>query len=443
MKKLKQLREDRADKLNQFEALTKAAEGRELTEQETESLATLNTEIETLDKEIKKLEGIEATNKRIASERAVGPVQDNASEVRELSKFSYRKAAKDVSRNNFKGAVEGFEKEIAEEARKEAREAGITEELQGQILIPARMIEYGKQSRLLDVATEGADLVRTEYKPMIPSLRIEPVVDRLGITKYTGLKGNIKIPRSTNEATFVWETENSSADEFTLTFDAIDLSPKRLAGYTDISGQMLVQSEEITEAYLRNKIQYGLAAALDTAVLAGPTGGNSPVGILNYSGVNVVSLGTSGGDITYGALVAMVTAPMADNGREGREGWVFNTNGLASLSLTPLQASGVEGNFILKPGDRSLWGRPFIVTNRIPSNLAETATGLSGMIYSSNWSSAILATWGGVGILFDPYTQALTNKLRIVVNTYADVDIEHPEEFAIIKDWNTTLPDLT
>jgi TolA-binding protein len=116
MKKLKQLREDRADKLNQFEALTKAAEGRELTEQETESLATLNTEIETLDKEIKKLEGIEATNKRIASERAVGPVQDNASEVRELSKFSYRKAAKDVSRNNFKGAVEGFEKEIAEEA---------------------------------------------------------------------------------------------------------------------------------------------------------------------------------------------------------------------------------------------------------------------------------------------------------------------------------------
>jgi HK97 family phage major capsid protein len=443
MKKLKQLREDRADKLNQFEALTKTAEGRELTEQETESLSKLNDEIETLDKEIKKLEGIEATQKRIAAQNAVGPAQDNASEIRELSKFSYRKAAKDVSRNNFKGAVEGFEKEIAEEARKEAREAGITEELQGQILIPARMIEYGRQSRLLDVATEGADLVRTEYKPMIPSLRIEPVVDRLGITKYTGLKGNIKIPRSTNEATFVWETENSSADEFTLTFDAIDLSPKRLAGYTDISGQMLVQSDEITEAYLRGKIEYGIAAALDTAVLAGPTGGNSPVGILNYSGVNVVSLGTSGGDITYGALVAMVTAPMADNGRDGREGFVFNTNGLASLSLTPMQASGVEGNFILKPGDRTLWGRPFIVTNRIPSNLAETATGLSGMIYSSNWKSAILATWGGVGILFDPYTQALVNKLRIVVNTYADVDIEHPEEFAVIKDWNTTLPELT
>jgi hypothetical protein len=65
------------------------------------------------------------------------------------------------------------------------------------------------------------------------------------------------------------------------------------------------------------------------------------------------------------------------------------------------------------------------------------------LIYSSNWKSAILATWGGVGILFDPYTQALVNKIRIVVNTYADVDIEHPEEFAVVKDWVTTLPALT
>lgn len=446
MKKLKQLREDRADKFNQFEALTKAAEGRELTDDETNKLAALNDEIEAMDKDIKKLEGIEATNKRIAKEKAaaaaVGAPQDNAAEEKDLSKFSYRKAVADISRNNYKGQVEGFEKEIAEEAIKECREAGV-DVPQGQLLIPSRMIQYGKKERLLDVATEGADLVRTEYRPMIPSLRIEPVVDRLGITKYTGLKGNIKIPRSTNEATFVWETENSSADEFTLTFDAIDLSPKRLAGYTDISGQMLVQSNEITESYLRGKIEYGIAAAIDTAVLAGPTGGNSPVGILNYAGVNVVSLGSSGGDMTYGALVAMIAAVEADNGRDGNSGFVMNSNGFASLALTPYQAAGTEGNFILKPETTNLWGRRFIVTNRIPSDLTETATGLSAMIYSSNWKSAILATWGGVGILFDPYTQALVNKIRIVVNTYADVDIEHPEEFAVVKDWNTTLPALT
>lgn len=442
MKNLKQKIEDRADKLEKFEALTTAAEGRELTEVELSSLDTFETEIAQLDKEIKSLEAIANRKKAIAAAKGLGAPQDNKSENAELSQFSYRKAVQSISKNNYKGEVEGFEREMAQEAVKECVEAGV-DVPQGQLLIPSRMITYGREQRLLDVATEGADLVRTEYKSMIPSLRIEPVVDRLGITKYTGLKGNIKIPRSTNEATFVWETENSSADEFTLTFDAIDLSPKRLAGYTDISGQMLVQSNEITEQYLRSKIEYGIAAAIDTAVLAGPTGGNSPVGILNFSGVNVVSLGTSGGDMTYGALIAMIAAVSADNGRDGNAGWVFNTNGFASLANTPYQAGGVEGNFILKPEQTSLWGRKFMVTNRIPSDLTETATGLSGMIYSSNWKSAILATWGGVGILFDPYTQALVNKLRIVVNTYADVDIEHPEEFAVIKDWDTSVPDPT
>jgi len=448
MKKLKKAQEDRADKINKFEALTTLAEGRELTDDEMNQLATLEDEIQEIDKEIKKMEGITARQRAIAAAKASGPAQDNASENKELSRFSYAKAVKTISRNNFKGSVEGFEKEMAEEAIKECAEAGV-EVPQGQLLIPSRLIDYGRnnndelQKRLLDVATEGADLVRTEYKPMIPSLRIPLVADRFGVTKYNGLKGNIKIPRETNEATFVWETENSSADEFTLTYDAIDLSPKRLAGYTDISGQMLVQSTEITESYLRGKIEYGIGAALDAALISGPTGGNNPVGILNFSGVNVVSLGSSGGDITYGAIVALIAAVAADNGRDGNSGFVFNSNGFASLALTPMQTGGTEGNYILKPGTDTLWGHKFAVTNRIPSDLTETATGLSAMIFSSNWKSAILATWGGVGILFDPYTQALVNKLRIVVNTYADVDIEHPEEFAVIKDWNTTLPALT
>jgi len=361
-----------------------------------------------------------------------------------LKRYSYRKAFEDISNGGRGlGQVKGFEKEIAEEAIKEAREAGV--EPKGNILIPSRMVKYGTdpEKRLLDVATEGADLVRPEYRPMIQSLRINPVVDQLGVTKYTGLKGNIKIPRSTNDATFVWETENSSADEFTLTFDAIDLSPKRLAGYTDVSGQMLVQSEEITEAYLRSKIEYGIAAAIDSAFISGATGGNNPVGILNYSGVNVISLGSSGGDITYGALVAMIAAVAADNGRNGNSGFLMNTDGFAALARTPYQTGGLEGNFILQPGMSTFWGHKYVVSNFVPNTLTETATGLSGLIYSSNWKSAILATWGGVGILFDPYTQALVNKVRIVVNTYADVDIEHPEEFAVIKDWNTTLPATT
>lgn len=445
MKTLKELLENRADKAAAFETLFEKAKKEALSEAEEKQLDSIEAELKSLDEQIEKLEGREKRAAKLAAEKArkaVGAIQDNASEIKELNRYSYVKAFADI-RNNGRGlgSVQGFEKEIAEEAIKEAREAGV--DPVGNILIPSRMVAYGKEQRLLDVDTEGADVVRTEYKPIIASLRIMPVVDKLGITKYTGLKGNIKIPRSTNEATFAWETENSSADEFTLTFDSIDLAPKRLAGYTDVSGQMLVQSQEVTEAYIRTKIEQGLALAIDQAVVSGPTGGNNPVGILNYTGVNAVSLGTSGGDMTYGALVAMLSSVLADNGRDGNSGFLMNTNGFAALARTPYQASGVEGNFILKPGDTNFWGHKYVISNVMPSDLTETTTGLSGMIFSSNWKSAILATWGGVGILFDPYTQALTNKIRIVVNTYADVDVEHPEEFCVVKDWNTTLPATT
>jgi HK97 family phage major capsid protein len=147
--------------------------------------------------------------------------------------------------------------------------------------------------------------------------------------------------------------------------------------------------------------------------------------------------------MTYGALVALLTAPMVDNARDGNSGWLFNTDGFAALLRTPRQSSGVEGNFILNPQDTTLFGHPYVVSNRVPNDLTETTTALSAIIFSTNWSSAILATWGGVGILFDPYTQALVNKVRVVVNTYADVDIAQPQEFAASKDWVTTVPALT
>lgn len=447
MDKLKAKREERADKEQKFEALVEAAKSRALTTEEETLLDTLEKDMQKLDTEIKSLEDREKRAQVIAAKKAaagVGAPQDNASENREMSQYSYAKAFKDVhnKRAGKLGEVKGFEKEMHEEAQKEADECGI--QLQGNISVPSRFMQIGKQTRApLSVATEGTDVVETVYGGLIPVLHPEPLVTRLGITVLSGLRGNLQWPRETNDLALNWETETGAADETTPTFDKIDLTPHRLAGYTDVTMQMLVQSPFVLEPWIRNKLQYAYARAIDNAVLNGSGISPVPLGILNYPGVNLVSLGSSGGDITYGALVQMIAMPAADNAREGNSGFVFNTNGLASLALTPYQAGGIEGNFILKPDTTTLWGHKFIVSNAIPSNLTETTTNLSAMIFSPRWQSAILGTWGGVDILFDPYTQALNGTVRFVVNTFADVEIEHPEEFAIIKDWNTTLPATT
>ncbi len=125
MKNLKAKIEERADKESKFEALVVAAEGRELTELETSQLSTLEDDIKKLDAEIAPLQSISDRKAKIASKKAasaVGAVQDNFSEDKEMSRFSYNKAFADI-RNNGKGlgSLKGFEQEIFEEAVKEAK----------------------------------------------------------------------------------------------------------------------------------------------------------------------------------------------------------------------------------------------------------------------------------------------------------------------------------
>lgn len=451
--KIKAKKEQRVAKETEFEALVKKAETQELTADEQKKLDDIETELQELDAEIKKMESIEARKKQIALRQAaaVGAPQDNASEIREMKKFEFTRAMGQIhneSKGIRNGTVSGLEKEIFDEATAEYKAAGVESELCGNIRIPSRMIQLGKQQaqeRLLNVATEGSDVVETEYGGLIGSLRIEPVVDRLGATKLTGLRGNLKWPRSNNDLELVWETETSDSDELTPTFDAVDLSPKRASGFVDVSIQMMKQSPFVMESFVRGKLQYAGEATIDKAALAGPTGGNSPVGILNYSGVTVVSLGTNGGDMTYGALLAMISEAQQDNARDGNSGFVMNPAGFYALGRTPMQASGVEGNFILKPAtEKTIFGHKYIVTNRMPANLTKgSGSALSAIIYSPRWASLIIGMWGGMDILYDPYTQAQKATVRFHVNMFADVDVEHPEEYVVVKDWITTTPATT
>lgn len=444
--KLKAKLEQRVDKEHKFETLVAAAAGRELTTEEQTELDTLEREIETLDKEITSLEAIEERAKKIAKRkmeaRASGDqsLNPNASEEREASKFMFAKAFKSI---HAKKPVEGLEREIYDEAVREAESTG--QSISGNIAIPSRFIKFKGEKRLLDVATEGTDVVFTEYGGLIPILNPDPVATRMGITVLRGLNGNVQWPRHNGDVAFGWETETSDLNETTPTFDNISISPKRVGGYVDVSMQMLKQSIFVMEPWLRNILSNRYALTVDTALINGQ-GGNEPTGILNYAGVNNVSLGSgSANGITYAAVLEMIRAVKAANTRTGSQGWIMNSDGQFALARTPKQTNGVEGNFILDPEKTTLIGRRFEVSEQVPSNLSEGGqTDLSALIYSSNWSSAILGMWGGFEMLFDPYTQAVGGKVRFVCNAFLDIEFEHAEEFSMIKDWDASdLPAIT
>ena len=453
MKTVKELNDDRVETLDKIETLLKAAEKAPLTKEQKAEFDSLEAVAQELEADIKRAEQIEARQKAIAKSKidsgasAIGAVQDNASEEKEYEaiakRFSVGRAFK--AANNKKN-IDGVEAEVYEIAKAEAKESGI--ELTGNIAIPQKFIQIGKR-KALTVGTEGADVVFTEYGgKVIPYLNPEPVADKLGVTFLQGLNGNVQWPRETGDLAFAFETETSDVDETTPTFDNVSISPKRFGGYVDITLQMLQQSVFMVDPWIRNKLNLRYAITVDKQIFNGSGSGNETTGLFNISGVNILSTGSgSANDMTYKALLSMKRDTKVANARVGRAGWVTNAYGEFALYNTPLQGSGVEGNFILNANTPAgtLVGNPFYTSEIIKSDFSEgSQTDLCGIAYSSNWGGLIAGFWGGLDILFDPYTQRLGGKVRFVVNSFMDVDVEQPLEFAICKDWDASdLPALT
>ncbi len=448
MDNLKAKREERVVLEDAYATLANKAKEKTLAADEVKTLDGLDKQITQLDEQIEVLERAEKRAAEIVKRQAsaVGAVQDNASENKEFSKiskhYSIAKQIQGIAEKKDRFHNEGMEAEMYQEAVKEAKESGVS--ISGNIAIPSKFIKIGKQKAALNVGTEGADVVATDFMGLIPVLNPNPVVSQLGITVMTGLRGDVQWPRHSTDVGFSWETETSNVDESVPAYDNIKVQPKRTGMYVDVTSQMMLQSSFVLEQHLRNIITRRYELTVDDAVLIGG-GSNEPVGILNYSGVNVLSLGTgSANNMTYGALISMIRDVKAANSRVGSAGFVTSANGEFALANTPKQTSGVEGNFIYDFSGR-LIGRPLFTTEVIPSDFTEGGqSDLTAIIYSDYWQSAVLGTWGGLDILFDPYTQALAGTKRFVVNAFMDVEVQQPKEFSICKDWDATdLPALT
>lgn len=459
MDTLKAKKEERVEKEDRFLSLTKKAEKEALTEAETSELETLQTEIEALDSTIEKLEKQEAFTKKVAGRQTASPrhipgaPQDDKSEYEEMKslagKFSISRAMNFAKSSK---QMDGVELEVKQIAQSEKDALDLKNEVRADISIPSAFIKIGKREPMtaaLTVGTEGTDVVFTEYGgKVIPYLNPMPVADRLGVTFLQGLRGNVQWPRESGDLSFSFETETSDVDETTPTFDNVSITPKRFGGYLDVTLQMQKQSVFVLDQWIRNKLNLRYGLTIDQQIFNGTGSGNQTTGLFYFSSVNILSTGSGGAsnDMTYRALTSMRRDTKVANARMARGGWVTNAYGEFALMHTPLQASGIEGHFVLPAnyGGQFL-GEPFLTSEIIPSNFSEgSQSDLVGIAYSSNWAGLICGMWGGIDLTYDPITQKLGGKDRFIVNGFMDVDIEQPLEFAICKDWDASdLPALT
>lgn len=340
--------------------------------------------------------------------------------------------------------LDGVEGEMHQEAEREAQRSNISLDGFG---IPQMFFKPRNQQRDLTAGTanQGGNTVQTTVSDLIPYLWPRTTIEALGATVLTGLTSNIQFPTQSAVPTGTWEGETDAGAESSPTFGTVTLSPNRVGTYVDVSKQLIVQSSVPgLDRVVTRDIERAIANALETAAINGSGSGNQPTGILNNGSVGIEAIGANGGSPDWGNIVALEANVANDNADMGSMAYL-TTPGIRGALKTIEKASNtaqfiwetsaMTGISSLTVGEGMLNGYRAAVSTLVPSELEKgTGYNLHAIIFG-NFQEMLLGNFGpGVDIVVDPYTQATSTLLRIVVNSWWDVALRHAESFAVIKD---------
>ncbi|MDX7718954.1 phage major capsid protein [Aeromonas caviae] len=307
-----------------------------------------------------------------------------------------------------------FEIECSEAAQ---RQLGKT--AQG-ILIPddvlsSRAFNAGGAANTPAGAQSGQNLIDTTTAgSFIEMLRNRTTIMRLG-TPMGGLVGNVDVTRQTGGATAYWVGEGENAQEGTPQIGQLELTPKTLAAYTDITRRLLKQSSPDAEGIVRRDLVNAMAQAIDYAGYYGTGTGNQPRGIKNYTGINAVDFAALWP--TYAELVAMESEIAADNADIGQMGYIGNAKFRGNCKTVPKFGTGTESTIWEMGG--TVNGYRTEITNQIAN----------GDVFFGNFADMLIGMWGGLDLTVDPYALSLSGGLRLVVFQDIDFALRRVESF--------------
>ena len=320
----------------------------------------------------------------------------------------------------------GLEREVSEELEKRHGRAA------AGFFVPTDLIAraYSKGN-----AANGGNTVANEFREdlFIELLRNRLAVAQLGATVLDGLVGDITIPKHLTGNTVQWVDENGSATESNATFGQMSLKPKTVTANTELSRKFILQSSLSAEQFARSELLKAMMLGIDLAAINGKGTGNEPTGILNTAGIGAVEIGANGGAPEWKHIVALESAIAAANADIGDLAYITNAR-VRGLLKTKLKADGVSG-YIWQDGATPLNGYRCAVSNQIPSNLTKgTAANKCSPLIFGNWSDLMIAHWGVLDVIVDPYTKSTTGAVRITTLQDVDIAVRHVESFAAIKD---------
>ena len=376
-----ELKEQSLNYRNQLAELiaTGEKEERELNETEVNTMAELrknideiNSQIEALEEENRKLTKTEIKNNKIEKE------------IRTMSLIKMINAV--VEGRNF------TEDEAAAmaEARADFAKSGIA---------PKGQIVYRSIAATVDGA--GKENVAEDKWNLEVAVRNNLIATKMGADYVGGLVSDVSVPQYSG-SNVLWKGETATAEDGQGAFTEVTLTPKRLTATLDISKQFLAQDSNDAEALLIRDLAAAVAEKLDKTIFGAETLDNAPAGL--FAGVAAEK---AIADMNYDDVLALEEAVELANGTN----YMFVVNPKVKFALKGTQmANGLQMVF----AGNEIDGYTTISSNSVADK---------GIICMDP-KELIIGQWGSAfDIVVDPYTKAADGQVRLVINAYYDAKL--------------------
>lgn len=322
--------------------------------------------------------------------------RNNTNNKKNMKNFSLIKTINEVI-NNRNFSDESLS--VIEMGAQEMRKSGLSYSGQIQLPVEEMRTEPTDGAIVATVQTQGEEIVATDKLNILEPLRGESILSKCGATFLTGLIGNISIPAYSG-STAAWKGEMVSADDGKGSFSTVELAPKRLTAYIDISKQFLVQDSVGAEDMLRRDIVNAIISKLEQTVFGDAAGTtDKPAGLLyNAEEANPSYIQACEDEATI-------------TDYRGEKVYVMSPSAKAAFKTTTI--SGSKSDLRLLMQDNEVNGYRVVSS----SNVAD-----GGYLYG-DFSELVVAQWGAIDIVVDPYTLATKNAVRLVVNCFFDAKL--------------------
>lgn len=399
-KTIKQLKDEKGLALSNMTQLI------ELSEQEDRNLTT--DEQSAFDESEKIASDMDARIKRLErsmelTKTPVTPVtfstQNVAKSDKDLKRFSFTAAATAA----YNGQMDGIVREMHQEARSENKSR-----LFRGVGIPSIALE----SRA-DLPAASAEVKPTDVGSFIDQLQANSVLVQAGANFYSGISADRKFPIIADiDSGYLAEDNAGQAADGAIT--NITLSPKKLISVVSMSAEMMTQNAS-AEAALQRNMARSISATWEAALLGNADVSNAPASI--YHTADAVSPVVSG-DVGTTELIDMESMILTRNYNPAAERFAYLFNPAVIAKLKAEAGLDYTNGAFIDWANKTINGYKYYVSSNVGNGLTQAS--LFGAM-----SDVHLATFGGLDIISDRYTDAHKGLSRLVVVSLNDGKAAH------------------